>query len=195
MSDRITIVQPGPLSITGWGIRAALEMVFPPVQFVHAWMPARVDSAAWSRLTRRLPLIGLGFNSFSPAAQSRAAGASDWTVYLVTANEAGDEARLFGDRHAPGLLALIEVASSLLHGMPLPGGGSVRAGEATHVFVDSIADASLAIATLELSVTTTINLGDVIAGGDADPGLARAQDVTWNFEAPGLMAGSHTGTP
>lgn len=195
MTDRVTIIQPGPLSIIGAGIRARLEQVFPPALFVHAWMPARVDSATWSRLTRRLPLVGLGFNGFTPAAESYATGMSAWSLYLVTANEGGDEARLFGDRHAPGLFGLIEVASAALHGLNIQDGGSVRVGEATHAYVESVADASLAIATIDLSVPTTISLGDVITGGDAEPGLARTQDVTWNFEAPGLMAGSHTGTP
>lgn len=195
MSDRITIVQPGPLSAVARGIRARLEQVFPPAQFAHLWMPSRPDSAAWSRLTRRPPVIALGFNEFTTAAESHATGASEWTLYLVTGNEAGDEARLFGDRHAPGLLGLIEVGVAALHGLNIVGSGSVRVGQATHAFVETLQDASLAIATIDLAAATTINLGDVIIGGDAEPGLGRTQDVTWNFEAPGVIAGSHTGTP
>lgn len=195
MSDRLTITQPGPLSIIGRGIRARLEQVFPPALFTHVWMPARVDSARWSMLTRRPPVIGLGFNGFTPAAESYASGVSEWSLYLVTANEAGDEARLFGDRHAPGLFGLIEVAAAALHGLTIADGGSVRAGEATHAFVETVTDAALAIATIDLSVPTTISLGDVIAGGDAEPGLAETQDVVWEFSNPGTLAGSYTGTP
>ncbi len=195
MTDRVTIIQPGPLSIIGAGIRARLEQVFSPRKFTHLWMPSRPDSSAWSRLTRRPPVIALGFNEFTPAAESYATGASEWTLYLVTGNEAGDEARLFGDQHAPGLFGLIEVAVAALHGLNIIDSGSVRVGQATHAFVETLQDATLAIATIDLSVPTTISLGDVITGGDAEPGLAETQDVTWNFEAPGLMAGSHTGTP
>ncbi len=195
MSDRITIIQPGPLSIIGRGIRARLEQVFPPAQFAHVWIPGRIDSRGWARLTRRTPAIALGFGGFNPAAQSQSIGHSDWFVFLLTKNEAGDEQRLFGDRLAPGLFGLVEVAVASLHGHGIEDGGTVMLRSATHTFVEDLADDGLALATLELLVPTDIGLADVLAGGDAEPGTANTQDILWDFATAGTVAGSYTGSP
>lgn len=192
MSEAIRIIQPGPLSIAALGLRARLEAVFPPAQFHHEWMPARVTPTVWSRLTRRLPMVAIGFNGFSPQAMGHPIGRSTWSVYLAARNEAGDMARLFGDRLAPGLFGLIEIAVGALQGHQVAGGGTVDVEAANHAFVDGF-EGDMALATLDLSVTTVIDLRELLSGGDADAGLGDTADIEWNFAGPDGAAGTHTG--
>lgn len=192
MTDVIRIVQPGPLSATARGLRARLEAVFPPAQFGHEWMPGRVTPAVWSRITRRAPLVAIGFTGFSPQAMGHADGRSSWTVYLATRNEAGDAARLFGDRLAPGLFGLIEVAVGALQGHQIADGGTVDVDSVAHAFVDGF-DGDIALGVVEVTIPTVIDLRDLLAGGDADPGLGNTADIEWNFAGPDGAAGTHTG--
>ncbi len=194
--DRLVIVQPGPLSLIALGIRTRLEQVFPARQFVHAWMPAHVDRDVWTHLTRRTPLVGIGFNGFDPQAASRGIGASTWSVYLVTRNEAGHHARLFGDKQAPGLFGVLEVGVAALHGHTIEDGGTIQVREAVNAFVEGFKDEGMALGTIDLHVPTVISMTDVIANGDAEPGLLNTRDITWSFDnGAGEITGSVTGTP
>lgn len=193
--DRIGIIQPGPLSIMGRGIRARLEEVFPPRQFSHVWMPGRLNAASWRKLTQRMPAVAIGFNGFEPKGAARGVGGSEWSVYLLTRNEAGDEKRLFGDDLAPGLFGLLEVGVAALHGHSIDDGGTVSVRTAAHMFVEDLQDDGIALAALELYVPTVINLTDVLAGGDAEPGTLQTQEIRWGFTSADVMSGSQAGEP
>ena len=172
-------VRPGPLATIGRALRDRLTQVFPENKFTFGWMPARVDADVWSRLTRRTPFIGIGFNRFYRVQTTNSLNVvTEWSLYLATKNESGQEALLFGDKLAPGLFSLLQVAASAIHGFTIPGQGSVQVMESTHAFVEGIKDDSLGVGTVELTVGADATVAQVIeiAAGDLS-----SQVIQWQF--------------
>lgn len=178
-----SFIRPGPLGAIALGIRARLELAFPPAKFSFQWMPGRVDKKVWMELTRRMPMIGIGFTGLeAPQTTSFYAGSSHWMVYLATRNSNGAEAVLFGDKFAPGQLQLAEVAASLLHGFLVPCEGMARVQEVANSYVEDYEDAGLSITAISLNVP--VDLSPPRVWGDerlTATGLS-GETIQWSFD-------------
>ncbi|MHB1305348.1 MAG: hypothetical protein ACYCZB_18130 [Acidiphilium sp.] len=163
----VQAIMPGPLGLIGRALQARLQAAFPLEQFEHNVVPAKVDVKDWRMLTRRTPFVGLGWNDLMPDHDGGGpfVGASNWSVFLATVNQGSIGARYFGDaagqQWAPGLFAMIQVGVAVLHGLTLPRLGSVRVSRASNVFVEGW-DENMAAAVIDISVRTTIALGETV---------------------------------
>jgi hypothetical protein len=180
----VSITRQGPLEQIAKAIKARLELAFPPKVFTHRWMPARVDREVWRRLTERLPLVAIGFNRFHRAQTTGALNVlSDWSVYVATKNERGQEGLLFGDDFAPGQLSLIQVAAAILHGFTLPGLGSIQVNDAASAFIEEGQDPNLGVGAIELTVKADLSLANLLTGDDLTPATLAMQQIQWTFGA------------
>lgn len=192
----ISFVQPGPLASVALGIKARLDLIFPPEKFVFQWMPPRIDVGVWQKLTRRAPMIGIGFNRFhSPRLPKDLAVISDWTVYLVTRNEAGSKELLFGDPFAPGQFMLSAAAGAILHGTTLPGLGTIQVTEAANSFVEDFKENDLSLTAIELSVPVCLTLGMVLDGAGTEAADLMGQTIQWSFDGSAIVQTDATTIP
>lgn len=182
MAD-LNILQPGPLAEIGRALQGRLALAFPPNLFTFQWMPARVDRAVWNKLIRGPRTIGLGFNRFDdPQMTGLLSAISHWSVYLMTKNESGSEALMFGDKLAPGFFALAQVGAAMLHGHTIKGIGTVQVTECANSFIEDYGDDGLAIATIELKVPVCLSLGSVLGGDGLKPADLTGQTIQWSFD-------------
>lgn len=151
----------GPLLGAQAALAARLRAYFPTPRFVHAALPPRLTKANWSDLLRRTPFVGLGWEALRPDVASGRilAARAQFLVVLVVRNLASHEARLMGDRVAPGLLGMVQVAAAALHGWTILGTpgraepvGDVRVEGVANLHADDWSDEAAAMAGLSISV-------------------------------------------
>lgn len=195
MAD-VTIIRPGPIEQIARALRGRLELVFPPNKpFSHQWMPARVDRDAWRRLTERMPMVAIGFNEFQRVqTQSSLAVISYWTIFAATKNERGQEGLMFGDKLAPGLLSLMQVAAAAVHGFTMPGLGTIQVTKAANAMIEEETDPSLGIAAIDLEVKADLALAGLLSGPDVAGADLAMQQIVWNFDGASLTDIINTGT-
>jgi hypothetical protein len=182
MTD-VTIITPGPLAKIAYALRERLEAVFPK-RFSHEWMPPKVTKDVWRQLTRKAPLVGIGFNNFThPQTTSSLDVLTEWTLYLVTKNEGGIAPMLFGDKFAPGFFSLAEVGAAAVHGMQIKGIGTVQVKMAAMAYPEDVDDPGLAMAAIELTVKADLSIANVLAGEGVTPANLTTQTITWTFDA------------
>ena len=150
------LIQGGPVAMMHRDLQARLRQAFPPEQFEHRTMPARLTPEGWSRFTQRTPVVGLGWVKMTPV-QNRAvrprvwSGHAHWMIFLVCRNPRED-AQLLGDTLGVGMAGMLAVATAALHGHSIAGIGGAEVGEGGQAYSDGWANADLAQAALNVSV-------------------------------------------
>lgn len=183
MADPVEIAGNGPLGAIGAALQARLKLLFPPAKFTHKWVPPKLNERGWKMLTERTPLIGLSFDQFERQETGRmATGRSEWSVLCVTRNERSTEARFLGDEFAPGILALLQVATAGLHGMTIAGQGSVQFERVHAAVTEEFDDSDLAMARAIFSIGHAITLKELVGGEATDPNTILTRALTWHFD-------------
>lgn len=182
-----SLVTAGPLHAMRSALDARLRLAFPPRLFAHAVLPAQLTMPVWAALTRRTPVILLGFDRVEPdnAAGRLFSGKAHWRVMPVVRNAGTPEARLLGDASGPGQLGVIGVAIAALHGMTTPA-GTVTVTGATNLAIEGLMDEAAAPSGVTLSIPFT--LPPVPASGDVDDFLWLAVD--WRLDPAEAIAAS-----
>lgn len=182
MAD-IFVAEGGPLAKAGEAIRARLELAFPPAKFEHHWMPARLDREVWEQLTRRTPMIAVGFNGFrKPETISSLNVISEWSVYVTTKNPSGQRNVLFGDKLAPGQLDLAGIGAAILHGFTIPAIGTIQVQSVANAMVEDYKEAGLSITAIELAVPVDLSLAKVLRGAGLRPETLTGEAIQWSFD-------------
>jgi hypothetical protein len=188
------LIDGGPVAAMHRDIKARLMRAFPPVQFTHRTMPARLTPEGWARLTERLPMVALGWLKLTPpegrAVRGRVwSGRSHWTIFLVCKNPE-IEAQLLGDALGVGMLGMLAVATAALHGHSIAGIGAAEIGERGQAYTDALANAQVAQAALNLSVPFDLvdaagltRLDDFLRLGQRWPGVP---DLVSNLRDDGV---------
>lgn len=171
------LISAGPLLTTCTELQARLKAFFPPAKFDHQVVPAKLTSTAWAALTRRTPMVGLGWGGVRPERDNarRFVGAMLWTVFLVTKNAHSPLARLMGDGMGAGQLGVLQVALAALQGRTLST-GSVAVTDVANVAAEGLADENTAITAINIEVRT----GLAIAGDSGLDEFLRVH-VQWRF--------------
>ena len=186
MPESFSIAMPGPIAGIGLAIAERLKHAFDVKKFTHDFVPARLDDATWQKLLRRTPFIGLGFVGLKPHHSSGRIfdGHAHWALFLVTRNEAGPQARFFGDKLAPGVLQMMQVAVAMLQGHTLrqegEAIGTIGNLEAENAFAESWKDDAAAMIALTFAVPIAFGVTEALA--DVDVGLLDGATVKWSFD-------------
>lgn len=180
MADLHPLLDAGPLLSARLALRQRLELVFPPSHFVHEDIPARVTPAAWKKLLRRTPFVGMAWTGAKIAKDSGRVflGGSQWTVFLATRNEHAPAARIGGAPSAPGLLGMVQVGVMALHGLTIVDVGTTEVSDVANLTLDDKDDEAAAVA--GISLTAPYNGSSGIDPGQLDDFLRLG--VTWNFD-------------
>jgi hypothetical protein len=181
----------GPLHFMGEAIAARLKLVFPPNQFTHEYVPARLTLTEWRRLTRRTPFVGLGWTGITPDHEAGRVfeGTAHWIVLLVTKNAGGVAARYQGDRVGAGLFQLIRAASIALQGftprqpeLSWEAASTVLIRDIQSVYSDEWADDEAAVGMISLDVPYQEQISDdLVAALGQTPGSFGNVSITWAF--------------
>lgn len=188
-------IRPGPLERLALALRERLILAFPEKQFDHQWMPARPSKSQWVTLLRRPPFVGISWTAMAPQSQAGARSfAADvaFTVVLVTANESGAGPRLFGDRLAPGLMTMVQVAAVFLHGHTFPDLGSAKVNQADHATAEEWDNENLAMAAIDVTIKLGLGMNEVAGNIDVDALSTLA--IEWAFNGTTLHDETPVGT-
>jgi hypothetical protein len=185
----LNIRSPGPIIQIGEAIARRLEVAFPPARFSHEFMPAKLDAAQWMKLLRRTPFVGLGFVDIEPLHESGSmfVGPVSRTVFLVSRNEGGPRQRFYGDKLAPGVLQMTQVAVAMLQGHTLLDGttklGTIGALRAVNAYAEDWKDDTIAAVQISLHVPITFGLADVVDGEATVAATLAGTTVQWSFDS------------
>ena len=115
-----SLISGGPLAGSFMAIRTRLQELFDPKVYEHVVIPPRATLQDWKSLTRRMPMVGLGFMGCPPSPRTGAnfRGDAQFYVVLLTRQIPGLDG-YFGDGVLPGILGLSAVAVMGLHGMTI----------------------------------------------------------------------------
>ncbi len=146
----------GPVAAMHRDLALRLALAFPPAQFQHRTMPARLTPSEWARYTERCPFVGLGFVRMAPASGALVrprvwSGRAEWLVMFVVRNPK-IEAQLLGDGLGCGLAGMLAVATAALHGRGIAGIGACQVGEGGAAYSESWASENASAAALNISV-------------------------------------------
>lgn len=122
-----SLIAGGPLARLFMAIEGRLKELFDPVIYSHAVIPPRASARDWENLTRRMPMVGLGWMACRPSDRvgSCFRGDAQFALIILTRQNAGRDA-YFGDGTLPGVLGLAAVAGLGLHAFQVDGIGSCR---------------------------------------------------------------------
>jgi hypothetical protein len=179
-----TLVAPDPLTATAHALHCRLAWVLPETQFLHAFLPAKLDPAVWKQLVTRTPFVGIGWNTIDGDKGARTfIGVSRWTVFLVVKNPgSGFGPRYLGDAQSIGLFAVTCAAVAALQGMTIPGVGTVMVRSAGNAFAEGWDPDHGAMAALDLEVKTTLSIATCFTGADVQPLGLTEMSIAWNFD-------------
>ncbi len=172
------LIAAGPLLDCCNALQARLKAFFPPAHFEHQVVPAKLTPAVWASLTRRTPMIGLGWGGVRPKRDNGRLFAGDalWTVFLVTKNSNSPVARLLGDALGAGQLGVAQVAVVALQGFTSPGLGTTAVTDVGNVSAENLAEENTAITAINIEVPMTLT----IAGDRGLDNFLRVY-VQWQF--------------
>lgn len=177
----LPLIDTGPLIDARAALWARLDTYFPSSHFTHADVPVRLTPAAWKRLLRRTPFVGLSWNGIAPdAANNRTfKGKSQWSVFLAARNEHALDARGTGAATGPGTFGMAQVAVVSLAGHTFAGLGSVVVTQVGNLTTDQNDDEAVSIVGINLDLPISFDAASVGAGALQD--FLRVA-VTWNFD-------------
>jgi hypothetical protein len=187
----VSAIDKGPLSAMVLGLQERLQLAFPPNVFDFQIMPARLTAGAWSRVTRRLPFVGLGWNMAKSSTGARFSGAAHFSLFLVTRNSTGEMGRLLGDQQGPGILQLVTAAVAVLGGFKIPdlSDGAAPGATVGTCVVTMAANASAELASEDMAVATIdfevqgllLTVASVLQGTEATPDALKMIGESWAF--------------
>ena len=187
----VSAVVPDVLSVIAFGLEQRLQLAFPPARFQFDYMPPRIAPTSWDQVVRRPPFIGLGWNELEGRNTPRRiwAGTSSWTVYLIVDNIAGQKNRLMGDAQGPGLFQMVQAGVIALNGLGIVAADGGLAGTCTvtrtaQAFAEGWTKQSIAMAAIDLTVTTAIDVASDLTGVEASPDLLSEIAASWIFSDP-----------
>lgn len=178
-------LKPGPMDRFAAALEDRLKTVFPPTRFTMDWVPASPSQSQWLRLLRKPPFIGLGWTMIDPVhggAQRQFIGDITFTVLLAVSNEAGPRNRLLGDKMAPGVMTLAQVAAVILHGHTFADLGTAHVTQIAHASLDGFEAENLGMAQIMLKIPLRIGLADVLDGDDLTPDTLSELSIAWSFD-------------
>jgi hypothetical protein len=187
---------PGPLATASRAIEARLKDVMPPARFTYRWLPAKMDKTVWDLLIQRCPSVSLEFAGFERLETAATLiGTAVWNVWLAIENKNSAEAALFGDRLGQGALAVLQVALVALHGLVVPGCGTVLAVKAEPVALKDRDDPGIYVACLTLRIDRIgIDLSEVLTDAVINAGTLTTEIIAWSFGDSGTTAQTDTDT-
>ena len=117
----------GPFATAFLAIEQRLKELFDPAVYTHAVIPPRASVRDWENLTKRMPMVALGWMACRPSDRSSDIfrGDAQFALILLTRQNAGRDA-YFGDGTLPGVMGLASVAAMGLHAFHVEGIGSCR---------------------------------------------------------------------
>lgn len=156
MSDdpTLTLSRQGPQFETFHALDARLRLAFPPAQFHHEVVPARLSKPVFETLIRRTPFVGVGFQGMAPSSPNGSRiwrGAVNWTVFLAIQNSK-KPGLLLGDAMGVGQLGVLGVALALLHGWTVRGLGTWAVGAASNMYAEDFIHDDIGLIALEASI-------------------------------------------
>jgi hypothetical protein len=180
----------GPLHFMARGLQVRLQQVFPASGFDWHWLDGKISKAQWVKLTQRTPSVCVGFGGVGPSTANGETfmGRAHWFVSLVTRNPGSPQARLLGDRAAPGILALVRAATLALHGFridppdtPWAASGAVEITDISALTSEDWIDEALAAVGISLSVPYE----EALPPGLDTPNHFNALRTAWSFSPNG----------
>ncbi|WP_336718531.1 hypothetical protein [Asaia bogorensis] len=138
-----TIISGGVTGAAFQAIRSRLKAFFDPRLFTHTVIPAKVSQATWDSITRRAPMVGLGWSHWAPNADNGATFQGTLSFPLILMVDFPEpEGRYVGGQigsgtYMPGALGLQEYAIAALHGFEIDDVGTCRV---THVSSTELAE-------------------------------------------------------
>ncbi|MFT8644533.1 hypothetical protein [Gluconacetobacter sp.] len=125
----------GPIGAAFDAIQLRLQSVFAPSVYSHVEIPPRAGRQIWDKLTRTMPMVGLGWLSWTAARNTGAEFRGDlvFPLYLLT-RQSTVRGMYAGDTVLPGVWGMSALAIAALHGWTLPGDiGTARVRNASVV--------------------------------------------------------------
>jgi hypothetical protein len=180
----VSDILPGPITIISRAIEARLRQVMPPNKFTYQWLPAKMDKTVWDLLIRRTPSVSLEYLGFERAENaSTLMGTALWNVWLAVKNIRSAEAGLFGDDLTPqGALIVHQVAMVALHGMVVPGAGTVVVVKAEPASLKDRDDPGVFTVFITLKVDRLgIALTDLLGADIINAGTVLTEVISWSF--------------
>ena len=173
---------PSVLHATLAALQARLALVFPPDLFDQRILPPKITQAVWKELTRRTPVVGIGWDGLVPdkPPSRRLVGETAWSVFLVVRNAGGPSTQLVGDALGSGLFDLVNAGAAVLHGHSIPEIGPIFVTSADNVVSPDWDMEGLVVACLALRVGATLpTASDLVA--DTTEGILKTLSITWRF--------------
>ncbi len=152
-------------------------------------VPGDWDDEMLKRFTGFVPGA---FVSFGGGARITATGEPEarisgrWSVMLCTAHASGEAARRRGDVLQAGAYELLTVLVPALHGLVVPGVGTLDLLDVVNLFTGTVLNQGLAVYALVFSLPMTFELPPV------DGGATNLDRVWAHFDVPPLTPGLHS---
>lgn len=110
------LIDGGPLALLLRAVHRRLEIAFRDWGTTVDYVPPRPTKADWSELSRRMPMVAVGWQSWSPSRDcgSLYQGDVQLPVFLMS-RQSKREAQYFGDGTLPGILGMTALAVAVLH--------------------------------------------------------------------------------
>lgn len=170
---------PNPILMIDEAVESRLRTAFDGKWTIER-VPDPMTLAEFEHLLRSTPWIGLGWASLAATPQGRRVDGTLGFTLTICLRNPGAEARFKGDSRGPGIYTATLAAAALLHGMTVPGVGTIQVTGAASAFAEGHKDRQIAIARLAFEVIG-ISLGDFMGA------VAAADDLKelvsgWDFE-------------
>lgn len=158
-----------PIMAIDAAVETRLRGAFEQRRWAFERVPDPMTLQEFTRLLRATPWLGLGWTDLAASAQGRqVTGTLSFSLTICVRNP-GAAARFHGDGQGPGLYVATMAAAALLHGMTIPGIGTVQITRAGSAFAEGYAEQQIAISRLTFEVATS--LGDFLGAVAALPDL------------------------
>ncbi|MDC7787968.1 hypothetical protein PQJ75_13815 [Rhodoplanes sp. TEM] len=183
-----------PITAVHQAVEARLRTVFAPSRWPFELVPSPMTLDEFKGVVAKAtPWLGFSWRSIEPDANAgrTITGRLGFTLTIVIKNTSR-AARFLGDRVGPGLYPSTIAAAALLHGLTVPGVGTLSVTRAGSAFADGWSDVGIAIATVDVDVGVDLSDAlDAIASSDDFLRLVTA----WDLDAEaGQAAGEPTDT-
>ncbi|EHH67566.1 hypothetical protein [Gluconobacter morbifer] len=121
------LISGGPLADLFGAIEKRLKELFDPKIYTHSIIPPRATARDWENITKRMPMVTLGWMACKPSSRIGDCfrGDAQFALILLTRQNAGRDA-YYGDGKLPGVMGLGAIAAFGLHGFNVRGIGSCR---------------------------------------------------------------------
>lgn len=159
-----------PISAAFPALEARLRTFFKAERWDFHIVPDPMSIEEFKAITRRTPLLALGWRQFNPTKTVGRRFQGDLGLRLTIAVKHPLDAgkRFLGDARGPGLFPAICCAASLVNGFSLEGLGTFSVTAIAQAYAEGYGDHNVAIATMDIGVDVAIGdvTGDLAAADD-----------------------------